>query len=316
MKRFITNRMKRSILVGGNTYTVKIIEKLLSPPWEFSIRPAIDFLPNSWLSMHGFRSLLESLRAKALHNVWGMLVPDRLLSIMYGLGRQIVMHWIGTDVLEAMSVPGYKAIAKSKFIQDIHHWAVSPRLVSELKSIGIKADYMPIVPPDGNTDIMPLPERFSVLCYLPDERLEFYGASIIYRLAEEFSQITFSIVGTQGKGNPQRQNIQYLAWVSDMKEVYRNATVIIRPIKHDGLPLMVLEALAHGRYVIWTYPMPGVFQATDYITIKQYLEEAYRRHMKKQLNIEGRNYYEKQFDPSIVREKLMHGFRNIINKNG
>src|SRR6266403_1239163 len=38
---------------------------------------------------------------------------------------------------------------------------------------------------------------------------------------------------------------------------YKRASVVWRPVRHDGLSFMVLEALGHGRHVLWTYEFPG-----------------------------------------------------------
>jgi hypothetical protein len=48
--------------------------------------------------------------------------------------------------------------------------------------------------------------------------------------------------------------------ILDLREFFERATVVWRPVRHDGLSWMVLEALGHGRHVLWTYAFPGCTQ--------------------------------------------------------
>jgi hypothetical protein len=47
-----------------------------------------------------------------------------------------------------------------------------------------------------------------------------------------------------------------------MKPLYEKYPILLRVAKHDGLPKMVLEALAHGNQVVFEYEFPGCHHAT------------------------------------------------------
>ena len=78
---------------------------------------------------------------------------------------------------------------------------------------------------------------------------------------DALGDVRFELLATTLKdGLP--PNVRTLGWVEDMDSVFRRATVLIRPVMHDGLANMVIEALAYGRYVLWIYEMP--WRRTDH----------------------------------------------------
>ena len=86
-------------------------------------------------------------------------------------------------------------------------------------------------------------------------------------------------------------------------QVMSQTTLYVRPTSHDGLAYLVLEALAYGRYVLWTYPFPGA-EAVDTVDVAEArLDELYRQHVEGRLspNHEGREAVLEMFDPAVVR---------------
>ena len=61
-----------------------------------------------------------------------------------------------------------------------------------------------------------------------------YGLDIIDALSKEF-------------------DIEILDGSSDMEEVYKRADVYIRPTRHDGMSIMILECVSRGIPYIWSY---------------------------------------------------------------
>ena len=128
-------------------------------------------------------------------------------------GLKTINHWMGSDVEYALkSYYGYFKVKLTSLFID-RHLACSKPLVQELKQIGIKANFMPIINPMSiSQNIKPLPEKFSVLAYLPDNRHEFYGSKYIYQLACEYEKINFYIVAGNGGQYPRRDNMIYLGF--------------------------------------------------------------------------------------------------------
>jgi len=172
------------------------------------------------------------------------------------LGKQTINHWVGTDVLIALEDPRSRRMARQavRFIR--RHLTVAPWLAQELRTVGITADIIPLVTP-VYYGLRARPAPAGVLAYLPDDRAGFYGSEIVYAAARRLPGIPFAVVaGTQEK-QPAIPNVRYLGWVRDMAPLYEKFPILLRVARHDGLPKMVLEALAYGNQVIFEYPFAG-----------------------------------------------------------
>ena len=127
------------------------------------------------------------------------------------------------------------------------------------------------------TDILPLPNRFSVLVYVSNVRkTEFYGLHDIVAAAKVLPDIDFTLVGPTEKQLPLLPgNVRPVGWVQDMRSVYAQVSALWRPVRHDGLSFMVLEALAHGRQVLYTYDYPGCIHAYNVTVAIRELQRLY-----------------------------------------
>jgi glycosyltransferase involved in cell wall biosynthesis len=74
-----------------------------------------------------------------------------------------------------------------------------------------------------------------------------------------------------------------LGWRDDLRGIYERATVLIRLTPHDGLSLMVLEALSFGRYVMWSKPFPYAFHIRSQSDLRAGLRSLIERHRRGEL---------------------------------
>src|SRR5438270_14026225 len=95
--------------------------------------------------------------------------------------------------------------------------------------------------------------------------------------------VRFLIVGGGRLDIPPGVDERNLHWCDDLDAVYRNATVLVRFTQRDGLSLMVLEALAYGRYVVWSQPFEFSTRASNYEEIRSELERLLDLHLKAEL---------------------------------
>ena len=192
----------------------------------------------------------------------GFGFAGKIWALSRAMGKRTVNHWVGTDVLLAVQDERHRQMAQqsARFIQ--RHLSFAPWLAEELSTIGITAEIAPF------TTLVRLEERATpgkpgVLAYLPDERADFYGAEVVRSLARQLPGVPFAVVA----GTPQRQpaisNVSYLGWIGDMKPLYERYPILLRVARHDGLPKMVLEALAYGNQVVFEYAFPGCLHATN-----------------------------------------------------
>ncbi len=192
-----------------------------------------------------------------VHMVWGGDVAASVV-VAHLLRKRIVWHWIGSDVMAWSRGAGWVQAWRWRLAGTVvaAHLADSPELAAELAKQGIRATVCRLLPCSIEADPMPLPETFRVLCYWTDERWRFYGGEVLLNAARRFPDVEFLVVGAEGRGASRLPNVRYLSRVDDMDRVYREVTVLVRMPEHDSLSVMVLEALARGRYVIYNKDFP------------------------------------------------------------
>lgn len=177
------------------------------------------------------------------------------------LGRPLVRWWVGTDVLLAMRDPDTAEAARRFDRAVAMNIAVASHLADELSGIGVSAETFCIAPPELPRDEpqwTPEIARTS-LVYLPDGRLDFYGAAVLERVARALPDARFVVVGYGGDRFAELGNVECRGPVpvAEMDAVYARVGSLLRVTEHDGLPRMVLEAQARGKYVLYSWPLEG-----------------------------------------------------------
>ncbi|HCW76559.1 MAG TPA: hypothetical protein DHU63_08475 [Candidatus Marinimicrobia bacterium] len=180
--------------------------------------------------------------------------------------------------------------------------AVADWLVEELRPFHIRAGTDTIFVRSFNNPVFPMPEKFTVLIYLPPQRPEFFHASVMQELVHANPDIQFIIMGSGTGFDYPNATVYPIVYDRQMADYYRQTSVLIRMTHHDGLSNMVLEALSYGRQVIWNYPAPTVhtteptFAAIQPIllALKSYLQE----------NHAGATWVREHFDLDRLLERL------------
>jgi len=251
------------VIVGGQPRWVPILTGELL---EMGIR-AYEHpgLHNSLRNLN-FTAPRKFFSAKILHWLYGTVKPVRLLTLAKKMKKKVVVHWIGTDVLELRD---YITLNKCvpKFLLDVPdiHLADSPSLQDELAKLGISTKVIRLLPRIVDADVEPLPNKPAVLAYFSGEsRQEFYGCNYTLSLARGLPDIPFYIVGSgKGKLSDIPANVSFLGEVKNIESVYKQITAFVRFIEHDSLSAMVLESLARGKYVFYSRPFPHTTMLTS-----------------------------------------------------
>jgi len=200
-------------------------------------------------------------------------------------GVPIVSHWIGSDVLRLCEhLEQYGQLPSALFDRIDLHLADSPQLAAELAGLGVRTEVVRLLPPSVSAPIMPLPTAPAVLVYLPTGAEDFYRFDFMKQLAEAFGDVTFFIAANDGNGlGATPSNMQFLGEVTDMDTLYKKVNVLIRICEHDSLSAMVLEALARGRYVIYSESFPHTDQARTFDEAQTALAEILQQRAPNQL---------------------------------
>lgn len=225
----------------------------------------VAFDSGAWWSESRWREMLRA--CDCVHLVWydrldGNLARKLVMARL--LGKGVVRQWVGSDVLWAVHCQRMTMFSRQLGRIGVLHATVSSGLKSRLGTVGIHAESLPVpaarVFPDAA--LRERPDRATVLAYLPGKRREFYGSAVIGRMARLFPDVRFLIVGHDGVGTFQFPNVEWLGVCDDMESAYRRATILLRPSLHDGMPKMVLEALARGLFVIGPHEWAACERAT------------------------------------------------------
>lgn len=248
----------RRVIVHGLPYFGSMFAQVMSGgEWRFRFHPD-----------HGITNLAalawDLTNCDIAYQIGGRVTLGKFLVAAKLLKkRAIVMHWAGSDALD---VRGWVAMGKSHpwITRRLVHWAESDWMVRELQQLDVVCHCVPLPGASIPEEPSPLPADFSVLVHVPSTNLGYlYGLDRILQVARRLPQIPFELVGLRegGIANPP-ENLRIHGRVPSLAEFYRRATVVWRPVRHDGLSFMVREALGHGRYVLYSYPLLGCRQVS------------------------------------------------------
>lgn len=261
------------------------------------------------------------------------------------LGKPVVVQWIGTDVLVVSArrerrmfhdigagtrvavtdtitapLPGAARWLVAGLIRGaplfvrllkaggVRHVACAPHLADTLARVGLQARFLPVlchVAPE----VLPFPAEWAVLAYVgyhhgTDERA-FYGWHSLVRLAADCPELTVYVVGRKAGLGAHPPNIVFLGFVADIRQVLVRVRAVVRPTYHDGMPRLVLEGLATGRYIVTTQPLPHSRVVRSYAQLRRAVEDL--RHCRGP-NREGAAYVRRACDMRAVSRQFREVF--------
>ncbi len=224
--------------------------------------------------------------------------------------KKMIMHWIGTDVIN---------LSKNKAVVDFLnknvsvHLACAKNIKDELETLGINAIELPIIPAKFDIDKMKAPQKHAALFYLPDDRERFYGIEYLKLLSDKFDKVDFYVVGnTKYDFNSFNKNVINMGRISknEMDELYKKISILVRIPEHDGLSLMLLEALLRGKDVFYTYEYPYAIKYVDNNDLVKQFKNITDKAPK--VNIDGRNYVLKSYNIEDIKNKLYNIFVDVL----
>lgn len=299
--------MRRLILITGLPFFGNKIAKQLQ---EFDPSSKYVYLNTYYSIKDRLQYLLLIWFCNCLYSVNGALSGSKVIWLAVILRKRIVFHWVGSDVTQAVEDIRVKK-SKKKFITRPIHLAVAQWLIEELETIGINATFQPLMTVEQNIPVIPFPDNFGVLIYIPESNPEYYGFSRLIAIARELPECRFYVAGMDSKRHEAPSNIIFLGWVQDMTTAFAKACITLRIPLHDGFAFFVLESLLYGRYVLHSQPFhltSHVKNDKDIISgIRQYMDLFQKGELQK--NIEGIDYVKNHF----TREKVLKPIVDLLN---
>jgi hypothetical protein len=299
----------RRVVIGGLPYFGRMLAgSLATEGWDTQYLESPGRRPGAWL--HTARAIAQ---ADLVYLIGGQIQRGSRPDWLVRLGRPVVMHWVGSDVSFAREVHAKRQVSDGLRRRPVH-WVEVPWTGSELTSLGVAAEVVPLTSARLPSTVAPMPSRFTVLTYLPSARPEFYGRATVFRLAERLPGIRFLVAGSSRMRERIPANVEMIGWQQDMEPIYAESTVLIRQPEHDGLSFMVLESLAAGRYVIWNHEIDGVTHAASQDEAFDALTSLLERHERGELgtNELGRAAVARSYSIERIRSDILGRFEAIL----
>jgi glycosyltransferase involved in cell wall biosynthesis len=297
------------VLLHGLVYFCRKFPGLLaSPGWEFR-----HFDPNQFSE---FLPAAVYLQRSELAYLWGgRLTTGKFLSVARLLRKKnLVMFWCGSDTMAAYK--DYEAGRVDPWVAEKIHWAGSPWLAEEVRAMGLQCEYVPSTWVNVPNTLPPMPTRFSVLVHLSSAtRVQLYGIDHVFEVARKMPTVEFHVVGLlPGESLSGPDNVKVHGRVPSLDPFFRETSVFWRPARHDGLSFAALEALGHGRHVLWSYPFTGATVAKDAVSGYAEIQRLHDLHLQGDLHINqiGADHIASNFVPARIRDGILSRWKRII----
>lgn len=231
--------------------------------------------------------VLTSILTLMSCDVWysiGSPVTDRWVHLAARLLRKPrVVHWVGSDIESLRENPHLRTLLSSP---SATHLAEVAWTAEQLREFGFEAQIAPLPPRLEDASCLPLPDRFTIMLYVPRTRSDFYGRRAFERLMLRLRDepVRYVVVGGGDIAAPAGVDVLNLGWRDNLRDVYQDVSLLIRYTPHDGLSLMVLEALSFGRHVLWTQQFPFVRTVNSYSDMERGVREMLDSHARRTLH--------------------------------
>jgi glycosyltransferase involved in cell wall biosynthesis len=277
----LRNRARPRVLVHGLIYFGQMFAELMNGDgWEFR------YFPDA--GVHNYVAMARELTVcDVAYQIGGRVSMGKFLRAAKMFGKEnIIMHWVGSDTVDQQ-----QELAQGKahpwVMRKVRHWAESDWMVREVGVLGLPCELVPLPSARVPDRPSPLPTEFSVLVYVPMvSRGDLYGLDLILRVARCMPHVPFELVGLyEGQIPDPPANLKIHGRIPDLIEFYRRASVVWRPVRHDGLSFMVMEAMGHGRHVLWSYPFPGCIHVTNAEEARDEILRLHALHQARRLKV-------------------------------
>jgi len=302
----VSNR--RILVVGLPFFGQKVAESLSTAGFDAKFQAHPGRSAGGWA-----KSAAELLRADVVYSIGSSVRRNSPLDMAARAGKQLLIHWVGTDVRVALDDWHAGAVSERVLHGGIHR-ADAPWLLDELAELGIRGQERLLPVPVAFGELAPLPEAFRVLVYLPASPQEDYDVAGTLAVMRALPNIGFTIVGGYSPPEPMA-NVAVLGYRTDMPAVFRESTVLLRLTNHDGMSHSVIEAASFGRYVAWQHAVRGVCQVANDTAAIEAIERLHSLHLDHQLqpNAEGAEYMHTTYNHERVLAAISHDLERLLS---
>lgn len=251
------NKISQSPLVVtsvGAQYHGSEIAKLLHADY----RDDTILKPNDYSAVYVIGFFMHPQQSNNMH-------PDILASF----NKKIkIVHFVGADIYWLRKFKSDEVDIISTILnENCEHILCETELAqSELAHLGVKAQIVPI-PPYGEFDVKPLPEKFSVGIFLTDKSdFDKYCQKETLSIVRALPNVQFNAYG-DGALDVRYPNLKHHGniWGENWQKFVYDNSCYFRIVRHDTRPMASDQFLLAGRDVITN--IPGQF--VEYINTRE-----------------------------------------------
>ena len=215
--------------------------------------------------------------------------------------RQLVAHWIGTDVLQHRDIVekgGYDPFGSATHIAD------APNLQEEVVELTKQpVGYVRTIPPKSYSPV-PIVRWDRILAYVPQGREDFFRWTWFVELAADYPGIAFHVMARSGTKDTPPNLIEEGIVEGDAKDrLFESCFLLLRPVEHDGVGLTLIEMAQLGRFVAHSDTrIPHVLPARSVGEIEYQIDRILQS--KEPPKPEVRDYYAAEYREERLRDDL------------
>jgi hypothetical protein len=226
-------------------------------------------------------------------------------------GIPIVRYWIGRDVIWSKHHAPSREFARALVRMGALQLCRTPELAHQLSTLGVPAKALPVISSNLSSVAPPqaLPKSFTALCYLPAERREFHGGSVIDALIGQLPSVRFLILGGGGASLADQPNVEWLRESTESVRAIQRSTVVVDARVDGALSRLALESLCHGRHVITGYDLPYARIAR---TPEEIVEAIRSLRDEPTFNLDGRSYVDREHEHHSATKALRRELEDAI----
>lgn len=223
-------------------------------------------------------SIVSLLRSEAWYSI-GAPGPRSLELAASTTRKRRIIHWLRNDInLLEVNPKLARRYRSSRFV----HLAHDAGIAALLGNFGLPCTVLPLPVLPRVENIRCLPERFTLLLYIPLERPNLYGRHQYERLmhALQGESVHYIIVGGGTIEVPVGVSAERVGWRHDLAPIYDRSTALVRFAEMGSFSAMVVEALLHGRYVLSSNEFPFTTQVRNFHDLERTVRTLLGRHQR------------------------------------
>jgi hypothetical protein len=194
--------------------------------------------------------------------------PTPLYKTFKDAGYRNAVFWIGSDSAAALH---QVAIRKNIDTYDVH-FCVHERIKKELELWGVNAHV--VWPCARNYSEESTPPKQRLVCvYIPTRELYLYDEC--RQVASENPDIDFIFYGSMFEMENLPPNVKDAGRMKpeETANISNDSSVMLRLVRHDGMPISCIEMLQRGRNCITNYPYEGMMYARTMDDVNKLLRD-------------------------------------------